>query len=177
MTRESDGTMIATFDRLTRRSTHETTEQFDPVACLDNRDRRRAMAVEPGEPGRYIQVQGPDQALLIPLGEEVLHVGSGLSAKLHLDDSSISHRHAIIVPNASGVQILDDRSLNGTFVNGRRIDRAELRHGDVVSIGRFELRYLQIETDAARANRGARSTLQRPSRDVARRGAHAVGRR
>lgn len=169
--------MIATFDGLTRRSTHATTEQFDPVACLDNRDRRRARAVEPGEPGRHVQVQGPDQALLIPLREEVLHIGSGLSAELHLDDSSVSHRHAIMVPNASGMQILDDRSLNGTFVNGRRIERAELHHGDVVAIGRFELRYTQIETDAARPNRGARSTLQRPSRDLARRGAHAVGRR
>jgi hypothetical protein len=175
VTSESDDTMIATTDRLTRHSTDATSELFDPVACLDDRDRRRAMAVEPGEPGRYIEVQGPDQALLIPLGEEVLHVGRGLSAGLHLDDSSVSHRHAIMVPNASGMQILDDRSLNGTFVNGRRIERAELQHGDVVAIGRFELRY--IETDAVRANRGARPTLQRPSRDVTRRGAHAMGRR
>lgn len=146
MTSESDDTMIATSDRLTRPSNDAMTEQFDPVACLDNRDRRRAMAVEPGQPGRYIQVQGPDQALLIPLGEEVLHVGRGLAADMHLDDSSVSHRHAIMVPSASGVQILDDRSLNGTFVNGRRIEHVDLRDGDVITIGRFELRYMQIQT-------------------------------
>ena len=145
MTSESDDTMIATSDRPTRTSIDAITEQFDPVACLASRDRLRAMAVEPGEPGRYIQVQGPDQALLIPLGEEVLHVGRGLASELHLDDSSVSHRHAIMVPSASGAQILDDRSLNGTFVNGRRIEHVQLRSGDVITIGRFELRYMQIE--------------------------------
>ena len=146
MTSESDDTMIATSDTLTRPSIDAITEQFDPLDCLDSRDRRRALAVGPGEPGRYVQVQGPDQALLIPLGEEVLHVGRGLAAGLHLDDSSVSHRHAIMVPSASGTQILDDRSLNGTFVNGRRIEHVELRNDDVVTIGRFELRYMQIET-------------------------------
>ena len=145
-TSESGDTMIATSDRLTRPSIDAITEQFDPVSCLNSRDRLRAMAVEPGEPGRYVQVQGPDQALLIPLGEEVLHVGRGLAADLHLDDSSVSHRHAIMVPSPAGVQILDDRSLNGTFVNGRRIEHVELRNGDVITIGRFELRYMQIET-------------------------------
>jgi len=146
VTSESDDTMIATSDTLTRPSIDAITEQFDPLDCLDSRDRRRALAVGPGEPGRYVQVQGPDQALLIPLGEEVLHVGRGLAAGLHLDDSSVSHRHAIMVPSASGTQILDDRSLNGTFVNGRRIEHVELRNDDVVAIGRFELRYMQIET-------------------------------
>jgi hypothetical protein len=137
--------MIATSDTLTRPSIDAITEQFDVLACLDSRDRRRAIPAEPGEPGRYIQVQGPDQALLMPLSEDVLHVGRGLAAGLRLDDSSVSHQHAIIVPSASGVQILDDRSLNGTFVNGRRIEHVELRNGDVVTIGRVELRYMQIE--------------------------------
>ena len=138
--------MIATSDGLTRQATDEITEQFDPVACLASRDRLRAMAVEPGAPGRYLQVQGPDQALLIPLGDEVLHVGRGLAADLHLDDSSVSHRHAIVVPSPSRVQLLDNRSLNGTSVNGRRIERVDLRNGDFITIGRFELQYRQTKT-------------------------------
>jgi hypothetical protein len=137
--------MIATSDTLTHPSIDAITEQFDALARLDSHDRRRAIAVEPCEPGCYIQVQGPDQALLIPLSKDVLHVGRGLGADLHLDDSSVSHRHAIIVPSACGAQILDDRSLNGTFVNGRRIEHVELRNDDVVTIGRVELRYMQIK--------------------------------
>ncbi len=134
--------MIATSDTLAPSSIGATTEQFDPVACVSSRDRRRAVNVEPGEHGRYIQVCGPDQALLIPLGSAVLHVGRGLAADLQLDDSSVSRRHAIIVSRGSGARILDDRSLNGTFVNGRRIDSVDLRNGDVITMGRFELCYL-----------------------------------
>ena len=131
-----------TSEMLTAPVTDAITEQFDPVACLSSRDLRRASAVEPGEPGRYISVEGPDQVLLIPLGTEVLHVGRGLSVDLQLDDDSVSRRHAIITPRGSGVEILDDRSLNGTFVNGRRIEHVALRDDDVITIGRFALRYI-----------------------------------
>jgi pSer/pThr/pTyr-binding forkhead associated (FHA) protein len=120
------------------------TERFDPISCVSSRDLGRAMSVEPGEPGRYIQVQGPDRSLLLPLGEEPLHVGRGLSADLHLDENSVSRRHAIIVPRGSGARILDDRSLNGTFLNGRRIEHADLTSGDVIVIGRFELRFVEV---------------------------------
>ncbi len=49
-----------------------------------------------------------------------MHIGRGLSADLHLDENSVSRRHAILVPRPGGARILDDRSSNGTFVNGRR---------------------------------------------------------
>ncbi len=80
-------------------------------------------------------------AQLLPLDRGVVHVGRGLTADVYLDDTSISRRHAIIVPHGSGRRILDDRSLNGTFVNGRRVERADLHDGDVIIIGRFELIY------------------------------------
>jgi pSer/pThr/pTyr-binding forkhead associated (FHA) protein len=134
--------MIATSDTLAGPRIDATTERFDPVACVSSRDRRRAVHVEPGEPGRYIQVRGPDQSLLIPLGDDVLHVGRGLVADLQLDDISVSRRHAIILQRESGARIMDDRSLNGTFVNGRRIDSVDLRSGDVITLGRCELCYL-----------------------------------
>jgi len=139
--------MIASPRTLPQHAAGAATERFDPISALGSRDRHRADAVTPGAPGRYIQLQGPDRSLLIPLDDEVLHLGRGLSADLHLDDSSVSRRHAIIVPGPAGTRVLDDRSLNGTFVNGRPVESAGLGHGDVVSIGRFELRYLQIEPE------------------------------
>ena len=134
----------STLDTPTDPKIKEATERFDAVAYVSSRDRNRAMAVAPGEPGRYLQVQGPDQALLIPLSEDVLHVGRGLAADLRLDHSSVSRRHAIIASHGSGTRILDDRSLNGTLVNGRRIERADLHAGDAITIGRFELRYVVV---------------------------------
>jgi len=120
------------------------TEKFDPIACLDERSRNRAKPPEPVKPGRYIEVQGPTETLLIPLGREILHIGRGLSAELRLDESSVSRRHAILVPRPTGARILDDRSSNGTLVNGRRVQQADLRNGDVLVLGRVVLRYLEF---------------------------------
>ncbi|HEY4428847.1 MAG TPA: FHA domain-containing protein [Solirubrobacteraceae bacterium] len=120
------------------------TERFDPIACLDERVRQQAAAAGPGAPGRYIEIQGPDQSLQIQLGKDPIHIGRGLAADLRLDESSVSRRHAILVPRPSGARILDDRSSNGTFVNGRRVQQADLSAGDVVVIGRVVLRYIEV---------------------------------
>jgi pSer/pThr/pTyr-binding forkhead associated (FHA) protein len=50
----------------------------------------------------------------------------------------------ILHNHRSGVRVLDDRSSNGTFVNGRRIVQADLRNGDVLVVGRVVLRYLEV---------------------------------
>jgi Inner membrane component of T3SS, cytoplasmic domain len=120
------------------------TERFDPIACLDERVRHAAVPAEPLDPGRYMEIQGPDRTLLIPLPGEALHIGRGLSAGLRLDDSSVSRRHAILVPRRNGARILDDRSSNGTFVNGRRIQQADLSSGDVIVLGRVALRFVEV---------------------------------
>ena len=120
------------------------TERVDPVACLDERGRRQASSAPPEEPGRYIEVQGTGETLLIPLAPGVTHVGRGLAADLRLDEASVSRRHAILVHNRTGARILDDRSSNGTYVNGRRIEQADLTNGDVLVMGRVVLRYLEV---------------------------------
>jgi hypothetical protein len=55
------------------------------------------------------------------LEDEVTHIGRGMTADLRLDDHTVSARHAIVVARAAGLRILDDRSTNGTAVNGRRV--------------------------------------------------------
>lgn len=133
------------------------TEIFNGIACLDERVRRQARpapemasaiqtapAALPIRAGRYIEVQGPGEQLLIPLAGEVTHIGRGLAADLRLDEDSVSRRHAILVHRRSGSRILDDRSSNGTFVNGRRVTQADLRNGDVLVLGRVVLRYLEV---------------------------------
>jgi len=120
------------------------TERFDPIECLDERARHRAVADRPLEPGRYLEVQGLERALMIPIEGEVIHVGRGLSADVRVDDNSVSRRHAILVPSPEGVRILDDRSSNGTFVNDSLITQADLRDGDVIRIGRVPMRLLEI---------------------------------
>jgi hypothetical protein len=141
--------LAMTMQTLSRSTAEQTTERVDAVECLDDRSRHHARATEPAEPGRYIEVQGRDQTLLIPVGSEVIHIGRGLAADVRLDESSVSRRHAIVVPRSSGVRMLDDRSSFGTFVNGRRVQEADLEDGDVIVLGRVMLRYLEVSTAAS----------------------------
>ena len=129
---------------LARPPAEGVTERVDPISCLDERTLSQASDTETPGPGRYLEVQGAGRTLLIPLGTEVIHIGRGLAADLRLDESSVSRRHAILVPRVSGARILDDRSSNGTFVNGRRVQQADLSDGDVIVVGRVVLRYLEI---------------------------------
>ncbi|HTY97987.1 MAG TPA: FHA domain-containing protein [Solirubrobacteraceae bacterium] len=126
------------------------TERFDAIACLDERIRHQAVAALPSAPGQYLEVQGPERSLTLKLEGEPLHIGRGLAADLRLDDSSVSRRHAILVPRPRGARILDDRSSNGTFVNGRRVQQSELRNGDVIVLGRAVLRYMELGEPAPR---------------------------
>lgn len=136
---------MATSETFIRPAVGEITETFDPIACLDDRVRHGGRPAEPVEPGRYIQIQGPDRTLLIAVGAGVTHIGRGLAADLHLDDCSVSRRHAVLVPGPSGQWILDDRSSNGTFVNGLRIEQFDLHSGDIIGLGRVVLRYLEVQ--------------------------------
>jgi hypothetical protein len=104
----------STSNSLTAAVADERTDSFEPIAGPDARFRHEGETAEPVLPGRYIQVDGPDQRLM-RLGDEVVHIGRGLAANLRLDDSSVSRRHAVLISHPSGHRILDDRSLNGTF--------------------------------------------------------------
>ncbi len=129
---------------LSRPPAEGITERVDPISCLDERTLSQASETGTPGPGRYLEVQGAGRTLLIPIGTDVIHIGRGLSADLRLDESSVSRRHAILVPRASGARVLDDRSSNGTLVNGRRVQQADLSDGDVIVVGRVVLRYLEI---------------------------------
>jgi pSer/pThr/pTyr-binding forkhead associated (FHA) protein len=92
-------------------------------------------------PARYLVF---DNGASVAICNEVTHLGRGITADVHLDDYTVSARHAIIVARPSGLRILDDRSTNGTIVNGRRVDEAELHDGDVVVLGRVVLTYRDL---------------------------------
>jgi pSer/pThr/pTyr-binding forkhead associated (FHA) protein len=121
------------------------TAVLDALPRISFRDRRAAVPLSshPG-PGRYLELEDGHERVLLPLQEGTTHVGRGFAAGFRLEDQSVSRRHAIVHVRAGGARILDDRSANGTFVNGRRVTRAELTDGDVVVLGRVVLTYRDI---------------------------------
>ncbi len=71
-------------------------------------------------------------------------IGRCETAAICLDDPSVSRRHAMIATDEGRPpRILDDRSLNGLHVNGRKVDWTELSDGDELAIGRYRLFLLQ----------------------------------
>lgn len=67
-------------------------------------------------------------------------IGRSIAADLRLDDPTVSRRHALLIrAEDQGLRALDDRSLNGLFVNGERVEWARLEDGDELEIGRFRL--------------------------------------
>jgi pSer/pThr/pTyr-binding forkhead associated (FHA) protein len=76
-------------------------------------------------------------------------IGRCPAAEVCLDDPSVSRRHAMVaLEGDQPPRILDDRSLNGVLVNGRKVDVAELKPGDELTIGRYRLYLLHIETES-----------------------------
>jgi pSer/pThr/pTyr-binding forkhead associated (FHA) protein len=106
-------------------------------------DERGAAQVASLAPGRYLLTDGGHA---YELNADVTHVGRGLSNDVRLDDHTVSARHAIIVGRTTGLRIMDDRSTNGTIVNGRPVDTAELLDGDVVVLGRVVLTYRDLRS-------------------------------
>jgi hypothetical protein len=76
------------------------------------------------------------------IGERTL-IGRSPDCDIFLDDVTVSRRHAEIVVGETGVQIRDLGSLNGTFVNRRRIDESPLEDDDEVQIGKYRLTFLR----------------------------------
>jgi pSer/pThr/pTyr-binding forkhead associated (FHA) protein len=120
------------------------TAVLDALPRVSYRDRRHGVDAQRPVPGRYLEVDDGDERLLLPLAPGTTHVGRSFAADVVLDDQSVSRRHAIVYQRASSVRILDDRSANGTFVNGRRVTEADLVDGDVIVLGRVVVTYRDV---------------------------------
>jgi hypothetical protein len=127
---------------------HFTTQPFDALSVLDHQTRAQTIPADEAVAGRYLEMAGADGARLISLHDSMVYVGRSFTAGLRLDDHSVSRRHAILVRRGGRTKILDDRSLNGTFVNGRRVEEADLDDRDVIVLGSVVLVYRELSSDA-----------------------------
>ena len=78
-----------------------------------------------------------------PLEGERLLIGRSPDADVFLDDVTVSRDHAVLV-RRSGAWYLDDSgSLNGTYVNRRRIESQQLQNGDELQVGKYKMTFLE----------------------------------
>jgi pSer/pThr/pTyr-binding forkhead associated (FHA) protein len=120
----------------------ETTEVFQlqdsgelrPVALASAQSEGAALVIRAG---------GGRAGEAFSLSGERLTIGRSPDAEVFLDDVTVSRNHALLVRRRDGLYIDDLGSLNGTYVNRRRIESHQLTDGDEIQIGKYKLSYLE----------------------------------
>lgn len=95
--------------------------------------------------GFYLAWETERRIHVVPLQEGWTRIGRSLSAHIRFDDPTVSRRHALLHCEDGAGRVLDDRSLNGVFLNGERVDWHSLEDGNEIAVGRFRLYYICLD--------------------------------
>jgi len=136
-------------------SRHDTTQTFGHDADLSfvpfgadlNEAELEAIDALPSGVALLIVRSGPTTGARYLLDTDVTTVGRHPEADIFFDDVTVSRRHAEITRSGTAFEIVDQRSLNGTYVNGERVDRSALVNGAEVRIGKFRLNFFVSPAD------------------------------
>jgi hypothetical protein len=121
----------------------ETTLTLSAVEAADSEDELEHYLHElPPGVGLLVVRHGPDAGSSFRLDEASTSIGRHPDSDVFLDDITVSRRHVVIDRKDGGFTLRDVGSLNGTYVNKKRVDEAPLRHGDEVQIGRYRLSFV-----------------------------------
>lgn len=93
--------------------------------------------------GVLIMRAGAQAGARFLLNGDLTRLGRHPDSEITLDDITVSRRHAEVQRTAEGYVVADSGSLNGTYVNQERVERASLQHGDELQIGKFRLVFFE----------------------------------
>ncbi len=98
----------------------------------------------PGDASSLVVRTGAQAGTALSLGAPITRLGRHPDSEISLDDITVSRRHAEVARTPQGYVVRDAGSLNGTYVNGQRIDDAVvLKQGDELQVGKFRLVFFQ----------------------------------
>lgn len=92
-------------------------------------------------PAVLVATQGPAAGSRFELSEARVTVGRHPDSDIFLDDITVSRRHAEFYLDGLVRHVKDMGSLNGTYLNSRRVEDSGLKNGDELQVGRFKLVY------------------------------------
>lgn len=119
-----------------------TTAAID-IGVFDDQESVAAEGLDlPAGTGMLVVVRGPNAGSRYLIDQDFTTVGRHPDSHIFLDDVTVSRRHAEIHRRDDGILAHDLGSLNGTYVNGERVDDKLLSHGDEVQIGRFKFMFV-----------------------------------
>jgi pSer/pThr/pTyr-binding forkhead associated (FHA) protein len=127
---------------LAREESGETTMAFTPDEADEEGQPELADFGIKG-PALVVRSGGGRAGETFPLGTEETTIGRSPDCDIFLDDVTVSRRHAVLKRNTNELEFEDLGSLNGTFLNRRRIETGVLSDGDELQIGKYKLTFLQ----------------------------------
>ena len=83
----------------------------------------------------------------IELNRTRMTIGRAVGSDLRVDTPLASRLHALLSVREDGVYVSDLDSSNGTYLNGRKIEKAQLHHRDVIRVGDCDIRFVEGKTD------------------------------
>ena len=117
----------------------ETTQSFSAEELTDLED-HDALGLE--GPALVVRAGGGRAGESFRPAGERTRIGRSPDCDIFLDDVTVSRNHAVLVEENGEFFVEDQGSLNGTFVNRRRIDRAPLHEGDELQVGKYRLTFI-----------------------------------
>jgi hypothetical protein len=125
---------------------HEDITMSIPVAEVADVEEELGVNIEPPLPGSAALIVrrsgGLEAGDRYEINKPVTTAGRSADADILLDDITVSRKHAEFARTDNEVTLRDVGSLNGTYVNRDLVEKAVLRNGDEVQIGKFKLLFL-----------------------------------
>jgi pSer/pThr/pTyr-binding forkhead associated (FHA) protein len=134
--------------RLITADPNETTIMYSPAEASG------LESIEQGVlPGTVLLIRsgGGREGETIDLDVDVLTIGRSPHSDLFLDDVTVSRHHARVLRDEGGFWVEDLNSLNGTYVNRKRIEQQRLFDGDELQIGKFKLAFVEQVGESTQA--------------------------
>ena len=117
------------------------TYKVDETGELKPVDLEEVVSTEGG--ALVVRTGGGRAGETFPIEGERVTIGRSPEANVFLDDVTVSRNHALLVRRRDGLYLDDLGSLNGTYVNRRRIESHKLQNGDELQVGKYKLTYLE----------------------------------
>ena len=131
--------------------TSQFVAQLQAIEAVDvTPGEQAAIAALPSGSALLIVRRGPNMGARFLLDADITTAGRHPDADIFLDDVTVSRRHAEFRRNGSSFEVRDLASLNGTYLENQRIERAPLSDGDEVQVGKYRLTFFASRVDLAR---------------------------
>ena len=119
----------------------------DPTIIQMSVDEAQSLGLPRGVKAFLEVIAGPAQGMVYEIKKGRITVGRG-DADLIIKDPKVSRKHfSLEIWSRDIVYIQDLASTNGTYLNGTKITKTRLKHGDVIQVGDTRLRFVMKEAD------------------------------